>query len=55
MKLEEMQTTADALRWALNRLEMAGVDWRGDYFVRANEILAYGEAEAPQKPVVKGE
>ena len=40
MKLEEMQTTADALRWALNRLEMAGVDWRGDYFARANAILA---------------
>lgn len=46
MKLEEMQTTADALRWALNRLEMAGVDWRGDYFARANAILAHGEAEA---------
>jgi hypothetical protein len=46
MKLSDMNTTADALRWALRRLETAGVDC-GEYFARADAILTENELSAP--------
>jgi len=38
MKLEEMQTVADALRWALRRIDTAGLGC-GEYFDRAEALL----------------
>lgn len=43
MALGDMKTTADALRWALERI---AVDNRGNYFDRATEILAVTQAPA---------
>jgi len=38
-----MATTADALRWALRRIETAGLG-QGEHFERADALLASGEA-----------
>lgn len=38
MRLNEMNTVHDALRWALRRIELAGVDC-GEYFDRADALL----------------
>ena len=46
MKVDEMKTPTDALRWALRRIETAGLGC-GDHFQRAEELL---EA-APGLPV----
>lgn len=38
MKLEEMHTMADALRWALRRIDTAGLGC-GEYFAKAEALL----------------
>jgi hypothetical protein len=38
MKLDEMMTPMDALRWALHRIETAGLGC-GEYFARAEALL----------------
>lgn len=51
MKLDEMMTPMDALRWALRRIEAAGLGC-GDYFARAEELLdaAPGLPEGAKRP-----
>lgn len=46
MKLEDMNTMQDALRWALHRLEVAGVSC-GDYYARADALLTENERVSP--------
>lgn len=47
MKPEDMNTTQDALRWALRRIETAGLGC-GDYFERAEALLNPGPAAPTQ-------
>lgn len=47
MKLDEMKTPMDALRWALHRIDTAGLGC-GEYFARAEALLTAAPAVPTQ-------